>query len=75
MKPEEIEALYMIPEEAAGYLGVNKGRVRQLAISGLIIKLKGGVYERSSVEAYKMKRGDKKGGRYPKQADTFGEQS
>jgi len=29
--------------------------------------MKGGVYLRSDVEAYKAKRGDRKGGRYPKE--------
>jgi hypothetical protein len=68
MQPHEVEGLYMTPQEAAEYLGVNKGRVRQLAIDGRVIKLKGSVYETASVKAYRDKRGDKKGGRYPKGA-------
>jgi len=75
MKPEEIEALYMTIEEAAEYLNVDKSRVRKMSRSGYFAKLKGNVYDRSGVEAYKVKRGDKKGGRYPKQTDMIGEQS
>ena len=66
MKPKEIEALYMTPDEAAEYLGVTKSRVSKLVTAGQITKLKGSVYDRASVEAYKAKRGDKKAGRYPK---------
>lgn len=67
MKPEEIEALYFTPSEAAKFLNVDKSRVRQLVTAGLIVKLKGSVYDRASVEAYKIKRGNKRGGRYPKE--------
>jgi len=66
MESYEIEALYMTPTEVAEYLGVSPGRVRHLVAAGQIEKLKGSVYKRSSVEAYKLKRGDKKAGRYPK---------
>ena len=66
MNPKDIEALYLTPEEAATYLGVNKSRVRQLALAGHVVKLKGGVYDRASIEAYRDKRGDKRGGPYPK---------
>jgi hypothetical protein len=65
MKIEEIEALYMTEAEVAEYLNVSTGRVRQLA-GKHITKLKGkGNYERASVESYALKRGYKKGGRYP----------
>ena len=67
MKPEELEALYFTPEEAAAYLNVSKNRIRRLALDGMILKLKGSIYYRPSVEEYKLKRGDKKAGRYPKQ--------
>ncbi|MDR2957048.1 MAG: helix-turn-helix domain-containing protein [Coriobacteriales bacterium] len=67
MDRHEIEALYMTTEETASFLGVSKSRVRALEAANQIIKLKGSVYERASVEAYKAKRGDKKAGRYPKQ--------
>ena len=65
MKPEKIEELYFTAEEVADYLSISRGRVHQLANAGQIRKLKGRVYDRSSVEGYKTKRGDKKGGRYP----------
>ena len=68
MDKKSIEALYMTPSEVAEYLGVSPGRVRHLEIAGRIVKLKGSVYERASVEAYKLKRGDRKAGRYPKEA-------
>jgi ribosomal protein L19E len=67
MKPSEIETLYMTPDEAAEYLGVTKSRVRKLISSGQITKMKGSIYSRAEIEAYKLKRGDKKGGPYPKQ--------
>ena len=70
MKPEKIEALYMTHEEVAELLSVSLGRVTHLATAGQILKLKGSVYERESVEAYKVKRGDKKAGRYPKRENN-----
>jgi hypothetical protein len=66
MKPEDIEALYLTPKETAEVLGVTPSRVGALERSGLILKLKGSIYDRASVEAYLAKRGDRKGGRYPK---------
>jgi hypothetical protein len=66
MKPQEIEALYLTRAEAAEYLDVNPFRIYSLRDAGRITELKGGVYDRASVEAYKDKRGDRKGGRYPK---------
>jgi len=66
MESYEIEALYMTESEVAAYLGVSRGRVPQLARAGQITRLKGSVYDRASIEAYKLKRGNKKGGRYPK---------
>ena len=68
MDREQVEALYMTPDETAGFLGVSKARVRALENAGQIVKLKGSVYLRSSVEAYREKRGDRKAGRYPKGA-------
>ncbi|MDR0514659.1 MAG: helix-turn-helix domain-containing protein [Coriobacteriaceae bacterium] len=65
MEPQEIEALYMTRDEVIDFLGVTHQRVYALKKSGFIKELKGGVYDRSSVEAYKAKRGDRKGGRYP----------
>jgi len=62
------EDYYMTVTEAAEYLNVTTGRIRKLAAAGMITKLKGSVYDRASVEAYKAKRGDKKAGRYPKEA-------
>ena len=70
MKPEKIEELYFTAEEVAEYLNISRGRVHQLANAGQIIKLKGRIYDRASVEAYKTKRGDKKGGRYPAEPST-----
>jgi hypothetical protein len=67
MKNHEIEALYFTRDEVARYLDVVPPRVYKLRDSGFIDELKGGIYSRASVEAYKLKRGDKKGGRYPKQ--------
>jgi hypothetical protein len=66
MNDNEIEALYMTRDEVAFYLNVNIRRVYALRNSGLISEMKGGVYNRANVEAYKAKRGDKRGGRYPK---------
>jgi predicted transcriptional regulator of viral defense system len=66
MKPEEIEALYMTHSEVMDYLSVSQGRVSHLAKAGMIERLKGGIYLTSSVKAYRLKRGDKKAGRYPK---------
>ena len=68
MEIEKIEALYMTATEVAEYLGVSRGRVPNLAAAGQIARMKGSVYERASVEAYKLKRGDRKAGRYPKGA-------
>jgi hypothetical protein len=65
-----VEDLYMTAEEVAEYLEITRGRVSNLANAGQLIKLKGSVYLRSSVEAYKLKRGDKRGGRYPKGAPS-----
>ena len=65
MKREEIEALYMTTAEVMEYLDITDSRASQLAKAGQIVKLKGSVYDRASVETYKAKRGDKKGGRYP----------
>lgn len=65
MNDNELEALYMTTTEVANFLGVGEQRVFALVKQGQINKLKGGVYNRSSVEAYKLKRGDKRGGRYP----------
>lgn len=59
-KPKTVTA-----EQVAEYLGVSKRRVFALADAGEIERLKHGAYDRASVEAYKLKRGDKKGGRYP----------
>jgi hypothetical protein len=67
VKASEIEALYMLPSEAAEYLGVSIRRLRAIDSAGHLEKLKGAVYSRASVEAYKEKRGDRKGGRYPKE--------
>ena len=64
MKPDEIESLYLTREEVAEFLNVNPSRVYSLRDADLILMLKGGVYDRASVEAYKLKRGDRKGGRY-----------
>jgi hypothetical protein len=62
-----IEDLYMTRKEAMEYLNVSESRFFQIRNAGYIEALKGGVYSRASVEAYKLKRGDKKGGRYPKE--------
>ena len=59
------EDYYMTPAEVSEYLEVNDRRVRVLASEGRIKKLKGAMYDRASVEDYKEKRGDKKGGPYP----------
>jgi hypothetical protein len=66
MRPQEIEALYMTAQEVAVFLDVAKSRVHHLANAGQIIKLKGSVFSRESVEGYKDKRGNRRGGRYPK---------
>jgi hypothetical protein len=58
---------YFTRQEVEDFLNVSKPRVYHLRDSGLIDELKGGVYSRASVEAYKLKRGDKKAGRYPKE--------
>ena len=60
-----IESLYYTPKEAAEYLSVSERRLRDLVAQGQVIRLKGNVYEKKSVDAYKLKRGGKKGGRYP----------
>ena len=65
MRPEEIEALHMTANEAAEYLEVGERRIFALVAQGLLTKMKGGIYSREEVESYKVKRGDKKGGRYP----------
>ena len=57
----------MTAQEVADFLAVAKSRVHHLANAGHIIKLKGSVFSRESVESYKDKRGDRRGGRYPKQ--------
>jgi hypothetical protein len=62
MDNKEIEALYMTVTEVQEYLGVNRARVYQLLNAGHIAQLKGSVYNAASVEAYRVKRGDKKGG-------------
>ncbi|MDR2672788.1 MAG: helix-turn-helix domain-containing protein [Coriobacteriales bacterium] len=64
MKPHELEALYFTRQEVEELLGVSKPRVYHLRDAGFIDELKGGIYSRASVEAYKAKRGDKKGGPY-----------
>lgn len=66
MDIKAIEALYLTANEVADYLNVNRSRVSQLTQSGYITKIKGGMYDRASVEDYKRMRGDKKGGPYPK---------
>jgi hypothetical protein len=67
MNDKELEALYMTTAEVAELLDVGERRVFALVNQGQFTKLKGGVYNRASVEAYKAKRGNKKGGRYPKE--------
>jgi len=52
MDIEEFEALYMTSDEVAEYLGVTRSRIPHLAKSGQIVKTKGSIYLRSSVEAY-----------------------
>jgi hypothetical protein len=59
------EDYYMTCAEVAEFLNVSIRRVMVLSSEGRIKKLKGSVYDRASVEAYKEMRGDKKGGRYP----------
>jgi len=57
----------MTPPEAA----VPRSKPRTLShleIAGRIVKLKSSVYERASVEAYMLKCGYRKAGRYPKEA-------
>jgi predicted transcriptional regulator of viral defense system len=66
MKTSDKEALYMTLDEVAELLGVSKARVHKMNADNLIERMKGGVYNRANVEAYKAKRGDKRGGRYPK---------
>jgi len=66
MNKLDFEALYMTLAETAGYLNVSHQRVWALVKAGQLESMKGGVYLRSDVEAYKAKRGDRKGGRYPK---------
>jgi hypothetical protein len=61
------EDYYMTTAEVQEYLAVSRIRVAQLREAGLIKQLKGAMYDTASVEAYKLKRGDKKGGRYPKE--------
>ena len=70
MKNSNVEDLYMTPTEVCTYLGISRARVTQLTKAGMIRKLKGAMYETASVEAYKLKRGDKKGGRYPKNSEA-----
>jgi len=60
------ESISMKASDVAEYLGVSRARVTHLAQAGQIDKLHDGTYARQSVEAYKLKRGDKKAGRYPK---------
>jgi hypothetical protein len=57
----------MTRQEVQDYLMITKSRFFAVKKAGYIKELKGGVYETASVEAYKAKRGDKKGGRYPKE--------
>jgi hypothetical protein len=68
MDRSDIEALYMTRDEVAARLGVNIRRVYALRNTGMLVDMKGGVYSREEVEAYLLKRGDKRGGRYPKDA-------
>ncbi|MCL2537443.1 MAG: helix-turn-helix domain-containing protein [Coriobacteriia bacterium] len=63
---DDINANTMTLPEVMEYLNVSKQRVMALRRDGMITKLKGGGFYRPSVEAYKIKRGDKKAGRYPK---------
>jgi hypothetical protein len=60
----EISDEFMIKSEVEGFLNVGTTRVYQLRDAGLIKALKGGVYDAKSVRAYKIKRGDRKGGPY-----------
>ena len=64
------EDYYMTASEVSSYLDVNLQRVHQLVKANQIKKIKGAMYDRASVEAYKVKRGDKKGGRYPANPST-----
>lgn len=68
MKGSELEALYMTTVEVAERLGIGERRVFALVKQGQITKLKGGVFSREDVESYLLRRGDKRGGRYPMDA-------
>jgi hypothetical protein len=65
MERQEVEAMYLTRDEVAEYLAVSKDRVYRIRDAGFIVELKGGIYLRDSVEAYRAKRGYKRGGRYP----------
>jgi hypothetical protein len=60
----EISDGFMTRGEVEEALDISKRRVYQLSDAGLIKALKGGVYDAESVRAYKIKRGDRKGGPY-----------
>lgn len=62
---EEMNDNTMTLSEVMSHLDVSKPRVMALRRNGQIDKLKGGGFYRPSVEAYKIKRGNKKAGRYP----------
>jgi phage terminase Nu1 subunit (DNA packaging protein) len=59
----------MTAQEVMALLNVNKQRVTQLKTAGMITVMKGNIYDAESVQAYKLKRGDKKAGRYPKKKE------
>jgi hypothetical protein len=60
----EVSEGFMTRKEVSEFLNVSRQRVYQLRDAGLIKALKGGVYDAESVRAYKIKRGDRKGGPY-----------
>ncbi|MCL2025173.1 MAG: nucleotidyltransferase domain-containing protein [Coriobacteriia bacterium] len=68
---EQVSAASMTRAEVMDYLSVGKSRIPQMVRTGDIMPLHSGGFYRPSVEAYKKKRGNKKGGPYPKGSDSY----